>query len=168
MTEKGTAPRPRRTIGTRVSLETFLAARPLRRALRASSSSSLIYLRYKDRLTAGPGRRRRREKRLLAGQGREMKNDGAREGSVASQRRWNRRLFVCREVLRCAHKQVETNNILAALRGRVDAAGRGRSLPQGDGNEANECRATYPSLMPASGPRVPRSHPLRFCKINSG
>lgn len=36
--------------------------------------------------------------------------------------------------------------------------GRGYRLPQGDGNEANECRATYPSLMPSSGPRVPLHH----------
>lgn len=72
----------------------------------------------------------------------------------------------------CAHKQVETNNILAALRERVGEGGRLR-LPQGGGNEANECREPLPSLMPASGPRVPLSlpspplasflfHPYRF------
>lgn len=58
----------------------------------------------------------------------------------------------------CAHKQVETNNILAALRERVGEGGRLR-LPQGGGNEANECREPLPSLMPASGPRVPLSLP---------
>lgn len=60
----------------------------------------------------------------------------------------------------CAHKQVETNNILAALRERADGEGGGRlRLPQGGGNEANECREPLPSLMPASGPRVPLSLP---------
>lgn len=60
----------------------------------------------------------------------------------------------------CAHKQVETNNILAALRERADGEGGGRlRLPQGGGNEANECRESLPSLMPASGPRVPLSLP---------
>lgn len=71
----------------------------------------------------------------------------------------------------CAHKQVETNNILAALRERVGEGGRLR-LPQGGGNEANECREPLPSLMPASGPRVPLSLPSPspsplFCSIHT-
>lgn len=73
----------------------------------------------------------------------------------------------------CAHKQVETNNILAALRERADGEPTGERvveedeggtvrLPQGDGNEANECRE--PTVINAGlGPtRLSASSPPHF------
>lgn len=76
-------------------------------------------------------------------------------------------LFVGRACAGCrARKQVETNNILAALRERVDVGG-GRGEEDGGGTARAGCRraavtrrtSAVPSLMPASGPRVPLSLP---------
>lgn len=57
----------------------------------------------------------------------------------------------------CAHKQVETNNILAALRERVDGEGGGEGCPRAAVTRRTSAVEPLPSLMPASGPRVPLS-----------
>ena len=70
----------------------------------------------------------------------------------------------------CAHKQVETNNILAALRERVDGERGGEGYPRAAVTRRTSAVEPLPSLMPASGPRVPLSslpslHPPRLFSI---
>lgn len=102
--------------------------------------------------------------------GREGRKGGSRLASrptVAKAARKADCLFVGRACAGCrARKQVETNNILAALRERVDVGG-GRGEEDGGGTARAGCRraavtrrtSAVPSLMPASGPRVPLSLP---------